>query len=152
MRPNVHKIFFQVSCYLVLYKCRNELLGSRPFVVSLVFVCKKKLCPSQWCGQRKKNKPFKFGNDKILSSVFPGSFRNSSVCRDGVLVTKDAVLQSKVSKYLKQQRKEAKLALALHFYSNNEEQLLHRVSSPSCCLGLQVPSNPVKVMLRFKLW
>lgn len=100
----------------MLYKCRNELLRSRLFVVSLVFICKNNLCPSQWCGQRRKNKPFKFGNDKILSSVFPGTFRSSSVCRDGVLITKDAVLQSKVSKYLKLQRKEAKFAL---FYPKN---------------------------------
>jgi len=31
----------------------------------------------------------------MLSSVFPGTSRTSSVCSDGVLITEDAVLQSK---------------------------------------------------------
>lgn len=34
------------------------LLRSNLFVVSLVFIYKNELCPSQWCVQRKKNKPF----------------------------------------------------------------------------------------------
>lgn len=63
-------------------------------------------------GRGRKTNPFKFGNDKILSSVFPGNFRTSSVCSNGVLITEDAVLQSRVSKNVLS-KKEAKLAPTL---------------------------------------
>lgn len=46
-------------------------------------------------GRGRKTNPFKFGDDKLLSSVFPGTYRTASVFSDGVLITEDVVLQSK---------------------------------------------------------
>lgn len=70
-------------------------------------------------GGGRKTNPFKFGNDKMLSSVFPGTFRTSSVCSDRVLITKDAVLQSRGSKYVLSKKREAELALTLLLDSKN---------------------------------
>lgn len=36
----------------------------------------------------------------MLSSVFPGTYRTASVFSDGVLITEDVVLQSRVNKYV----------------------------------------------------
>lgn len=71
-------------------------------------------------GRGRKTNPFKFGNDKMLSSVFPGTSRLSSVCSNGVLITEDTVLQSRVSKYvLSKKIKEVKLVLQHLFDSEN---------------------------------
>lgn len=70
-------------------------------------------------GGGRETNPFRFGNDKMLSAVFPGTFRTSSVGSDGVLITEDAVLQSRVSKYVLSRKREAKLALTLLFDSRN---------------------------------
>lgn len=115
--PDVHKMFFR---FPVTWCCTN--VGMSCLDLDCLWcICfytqKQALCFSVvWA---EEEKPFKFGNYKIQSSIFPGTFRSSSVCRDGVLITKDAVLQRKVSKNFKQQRKEAKLALTLLFHSKH---------------------------------
>lgn len=57
--PDICKILFR---FLVTWCCTNVemtlLLRSRLLVVSVVFIYRNKPCPSPWCGQRQKNKPF----------------------------------------------------------------------------------------------
>lgn len=49
--PDVHKMFFR---FPVIWCCTNvemSCLGLDRLWCLFVFICKNKLCPSQWCGQ-----------------------------------------------------------------------------------------------------
>lgn len=103
--PDVHRILFR---FPVTWCCTNVerslLLRSRLWCLLFLFT-KASLVLVNGAGRGRKTNPFKFVNDKMLSSVFPGTFRTSSVCSNEVLITEDAVLQSRVSKYVFSKKK-----------------------------------------------
>lgn len=78
------------------------LLRCQLFILSLFFfnLQKTSFVLLSGVGRGRKTNPFKFGNDKMLSSVFPGTYRTASVFSDRVLITEDVVLQSRVNKYV----------------------------------------------------